>query len=76
MENRLWHKKNWRRGNAPIPRQPSPYWDGEHENEKMLRELLESRRHTGLSLAVNVVLGSVLLLLAVAFVWLCAAMGD
>ena len=73
----LWRKKNWRKGNAPIPRrQPSPYWDGEHENEKMLRELLESRRHTGLSLAVNVVLGSVLLLLAVAFVWLCAAMGD
>ena len=51
------------------------YWNGENEREKMIRELMESRGRTGMALAVNIILSVAILLLAIAFVWLGAALG-
>lgn len=53
----------------------SAYWNGENEREKMIRELMESRGRTGMALAVNIILSVAILLLAIAFVWLGAALG-
>lgn len=52
-----------------------PYWNGETEREKMVRELLESRGRVGMALAVNIILSVAILLLAIAFVWIGAALG-
>ena len=53
----------------------SAYWNGENEREKMIRELLESRGRVGMALAANIILGVAVLLLAIAFVWIGAALG-
>lgn len=53
----------------------SAYWNGENEREKMIRELMESRGRVSMALAVNIILGVAILLLAIAFVWLGAALG-
>ena len=53
----------------------SAYWNGENEREKMIRELMESRGRVGMALAVNIILSVAVLLLAIAFVWVSAALG-
>jgi len=53
----------------------SAYWNGENEREKMIREQMESRGRVSMALAVNIILGVAILLLAIAFVWLGAALG-
>lgn len=51
------------------------YWDGEHERERMVRELIESRGRVGMALVVNIILSICLLLFGIAFVWISAALG-
>ena len=70
---------SWRRekgaGVEGSRRERGLYWNGETDREKMVRELLESRGRVGMALAVNIILSVAVLLLAIAFVWVCAAAG-
>lgn len=70
---------SWRRekgaGVEGSRRERGPYWNGETDREKMVRELLESRGRVGMALAVNIILSVAVLLLAIAFVWIGAALG-
>lgn len=52
-----------------------PYWDGESERERVVRELLEKKKTGEMSLTVNLILAVALALFALAFVWVCAALG-
>ena len=52
------------------------YWNGETERERMIREVLSSRRHALASWLVVVIQAVALALLGVAFVWLCSAFGE
>lgn len=52
------------------------YWNGETERERMIREVLSSRRRALASWLVVVIQAVALALLGVAFVWLCSAFGE
>lgn len=66
----------WRRANEPARgRRRDGYWNGETDRERMVRELMESRGRVGMALAVNIILSVAILLLAIAFVWISAALG-
>lgn len=61
-----------------LPPPPRPehggYWNGESNRERMVRELLDARSRGMMSLVVAIAQAIALALLALAFVWLCAAM--
>ncbi|MBQ6011160.1 MAG: hypothetical protein IJL17_21700 [Kiritimatiellae bacterium] len=52
------------------------YWNGETERERVIRDMLSSRRHALMSWIVVVIQAVALALLGVAFVWLCSAFGE
>ena len=54
----------------------SKYWNGETERERMIREVLSSRRHAMASWLVVVIQAVAVALLGVAFVWICSAFGE
>ena len=51
------------------------YWNGESDQERMVDEVLRSRRHVAVSVAVLVLQALALLVFAFAFIWLCAVLG-
>lgn len=51
------------------------YWNGESEQERMIDEVLRSRRHVAWSVTIAVLEALALLVFAIAFIWLCAALG-
>lgn len=51
------------------------YWNGETERERMVREVLSSKRRALASWLVVVIQAVALALLGGAFVWLCSAIG-
>lgn len=53
----------------------SKYWNGETERERMVREVLSSKRRALASWLVVVIQAVALALLCGAFVWLCSAIG-
>ncbi|MBO7686352.1 MAG: hypothetical protein J6V72_08215 [Kiritimatiellae bacterium] len=57
-------------------RRDSKYWNGETERERVIREMLTSRRHALMSWVVVVIQAVALALLGGAFVWICTALGD
>ena len=64
-----------RRADGCRDRRPG-YWNGENDRERMVGEVLSSRRRA-LWMALTVFLQSVAIVaLALAFVWVCAALGD
>ena len=53
----------------------SKYWNGETDRERMVREVLSSKRHALASWLIVVIQAVALALLGGAFVWLCSAIG-
>ena len=53
----------------------SKYWNGETDRERMVREVLSSKRRALASWLVVVIQAVALALLGGAFVWLCSAIG-
>ncbi len=51
------------------------YWNGESDQERMVDEVLRSRRHMAVSVMIVVLQALALLVFAFAFIWLCAALG-
>lgn len=52
------------------------YWNGESERERVIREMLTSKRHAMMSWVVVVIQAVALALLGWAFVWVCCAIGE
>ena len=57
-------------------RRDPKYWNGETERERVIRDMLSSRRHALMSWIVVVIQAVALALLGGAFAWICSALGD
>ena len=57
-------------------RRDPKYWNGETERERVIRDMLASRRHALMSWIVVVIQAVALALLGWAFGWICSALGD
>ena len=57
-------------------RRDPKYWNGETERERVIRDMLSSRRRALMSWFVVVIQAVALVLLGVAFLWICSALGD
>lgn len=57
-------------------RRDPKYWNGETERERVIREMLWSKRNALVSWLVVVIQAVALVLLGGAFVWICSALGD
>ena len=56
-------------------RRDSKYWNGETERERVIREMLTSKRHMIMTFVIAVLQAVALVFLGIAFGWLCLAFG-
>ena len=64
------------KGGAEVERERRrKYWNGESDQERMVDEVLRSRRHMAVSVMIVVLQALALLVFAFAFIWLCAVLG-
>lgn len=56
-------------------RRDPKYWNGETERERVIREMLTSKWHMIMTFVIAVLQAVALVLLGIAFGWLCLAFG-